>query len=117
MIDADEARVRSVPTRLGLTVAAQTPSNATVTLSDTAGDITATGTVTFSNPVINLGATSGTVTVTADGGTDGGTITGGGSAVYGIAELEPVADDLGSSFGGGAVSPFAQDHVVVGACP
>src|SRR5262245_57299838 len=63
MIDADEARVRSVPTRLGVTVPAQIPGNATVTLTDTLADITKTGTVTFSNAQFNLGATSGTVRV------------------------------------------------------
>lgn len=75
LIDPDEDWVRSVPSRLGLNVPAQQPSNATVVLSDTEDDITTTGTVTFSNPVIDLGPTSGTVTVTYDSGTDGGTIT------------------------------------------
>lgn len=87
MIDSYEKRVRSVPARLGLKVTAQTNGNGPVTLSDTADDITTTGTVTFSNAVINLGATSGTVTVSFDGGSDGGTITncarltGGGTTV------------------------------------
>jgi hypothetical protein len=75
VIDPDEAWVRSVPTRLGLTVPAATPANSTPTLTDTAGDIATTGTVTFSNAVFNLGATTGTVTVHYDGGTTGGTIT------------------------------------------
>ena len=75
IIDSDEARVRSVPSRLTLTVPAQTNGAANPTLSDTLSDITATGTVSFSNVVINLGATSGTVTATVDGGTDGGKIT------------------------------------------
>ncbi len=75
IIDADEARVRSVSSRLSLQVPQQTPSNQTVTLTDELSDITTTGTVTFSNPQIVLGATSGTVTVHYDGGTSGGTIT------------------------------------------
>lgn len=75
MIDAYEARVRSVASRLGVLVPPQTPSNQTVTLTDALSDITTTGTVTFGNPQIVLGATSGTVTVTYDGGTSGGTIT------------------------------------------
>jgi hypothetical protein len=75
MIDVDEHRVRSVASRLGLSVPPQTPSNQTVTLTDALSDITTTGTVTFSNPQIVLGATSGTVTVHYDGGTSGGTIT------------------------------------------
>jgi hypothetical protein len=75
IIDADEARVRSVASRLGLTVPPQTPSNQTVTLSDVLADITTTGTVTFSQPSIVLGTTTGTVTVHYDGGTSGGTIT------------------------------------------
>ena len=75
VIDPDEARVRSVPSRLTLAVPAQTPGDSTVTLSDTLADITTTGTVTFSNAVFNLGATSGTVAVSYDPGTAGGTIT------------------------------------------
>jgi hypothetical protein len=75
IIDPDEARVRSVPSRLGLTVPPQTPSNQTVTLTDVLADITTTGTVTITNPQIVLGTTTGTVTVHYDGGTSGGTIT------------------------------------------
>lgn len=74
-LDADEGRVRSVPSRLGLTVPAAVNGNSTVTLTDTIDDIEATGDVTFSNVVINLGATSGTVTANVVGGTDGGSIT------------------------------------------
>ena len=55
-IDANEVRVRSVPERAKLSVPAEVPGNAVVTLSDTLDDITTTGTVTFSNPVFNLGA-------------------------------------------------------------
>lgn len=75
VIDPDESRIRSVASRLGLSVPAQIPGNATPTLSDTLADITATGTVTFSNPDFDLGVTSGTVTVSYDGGADGGTLT------------------------------------------
>jgi len=74
VIDADEAHVRSVPTRLPLTVPAVT-GDLTPTLTDTLDDITATGDVTFADVQISLGATSGTVTATVDGGEEGGTIT------------------------------------------
>ena len=62
-IDVDEAWVRSVPARLGLTVPAQQSDNAALTINDVASNITSTGTVTFATPTFNLGATSGTVTV------------------------------------------------------
>jgi hypothetical protein len=74
-IDADEARIRSVPLRLTMTVPAPVNGNGSVTLTDTLDDITATGTVTFSNVQFNLGATSGTVTATVNGGSSGGSIT------------------------------------------
>jgi len=61
-IDGDEARVRSVPSRLTMTVPAPVNGNGTVSLTDTIDDITATGDVTFTNATFNLGATSGTVT-------------------------------------------------------
>lgn len=74
-LEADEARVR---TEVEILAEASVPAPITVTtpvtLSDTAADITTTGTVTFANPVFNLGATSGTVTVSYAGGADGGTI-------------------------------------------
>lgn len=75
IIDPDEHRVRSVASRLGVSVPAQTPVNLTPTLSDAASDITTTGTATCTNPQFNLGATSGTVTITCTGGTSGGTVT------------------------------------------
>jgi hypothetical protein len=74
-IDSDETRVRSVPSRITTNVPAQVPDNGTVTLTDTLADIVATGTVTFSNTVFNLGPNGGTVTTHIDGGTSGGTIT------------------------------------------
>ena len=75
VIDPDEHRVRSVPTRFGLVVPPQIPSNSTPTLTDALDDITTTGTVSFTNAMFNLGATSGTVTVHYDAGANGGTIT------------------------------------------
>jgi len=75
VIDPDEAHVFTVPARLGLNVPAETAGNQSVTLSDTLQDIVTTGTVTFSNPSISLGATSGTVSVQVGGGTTGGKIT------------------------------------------
>lgn len=75
VIDADENRVRSVPSRLGVTVPVAVAGNATVTLTDALSNITSTGDVTFSNAQFNLGATSGTVTVNVGGGTNGGAVT------------------------------------------
>jgi len=75
VIDADEAWVRSVPARLGLTVPAQQSDNGTLTINDVASNITATGDVTFSNPTFNIGTTSGTVTVSYNGGANGGKVT------------------------------------------
>lgn len=74
-IDADEARVRSVASRLTLTVPAAINTSGSVALADTLDDITATGDVQFSNVVFNLGATGGTVTAHVTGGTNGGSIT------------------------------------------
>lgn len=74
-IDADEARVRSVPTRLGLTVPATQQGNIAVVLTDTIDDIATTGTVTVTSSSFNLGATTGTVTVGYNAGASGGTIT------------------------------------------
>jgi hypothetical protein len=42
---------------------------------------------------------------------------GGGSAPLSITEINLIAVQLNASFGGGAVSPFAQAHLVNGACP
>jgi hypothetical protein len=74
-IDADEAWIRSVPARVTLSVPAAAAANTTPTLTDTAADIATTGTVTFSNPVFDLGTISGTVTAQLDRGTSGGSIT------------------------------------------
>jgi hypothetical protein len=75
VIDPDEAKVKTVSERIAKSVPATRAGNATVALSDAAADITTTGTVTFSNPVFVLGATSGTVTVTYSAGASGGSIT------------------------------------------
>ncbi len=75
LIDADEAWVRSVPSRLGLTVPAQQATNANPTITDASSDIATTGTVTFSNATFTIGPTTGTVSVHYDGGTSGGSIT------------------------------------------
>jgi hypothetical protein len=74
-IDADEARVRSVASRLTLTVPNAIDASGSVALTDTIDDISATGDVTFSNVVFSLGATGGTVTADVTGGTRGGSIT------------------------------------------
>ncbi len=74
-IDADEAYVRSVPARFTLAVPAPTVGTGDVMLTDTLDDLVTTGDVTFSNAHFDLSATTGTVTVTVDGGATGGTIT------------------------------------------
>jgi|WetSurMetagenome_2_1015567.scaffolds.fasta_scaffold30269_3 hypothetical protein len=75
-IDPDEAWVKSQSDSfVEKRVPAAVPSGDRPVLSDTLADITVTGTVTFTNAVFNLGATSGTVSVSYDDGTDGGTIT------------------------------------------
>lgn len=74
-LDADEARVRSVPSRLMLTVPNAVNSDGSVVLTDTLDDIRATGDVQFSNVIFNLGATGGTVTANVTGGSNGGSIT------------------------------------------
>ena len=75
VIDPDEAWVRSIPARITMTVPSATTANSSPTLTDTTSDLATTGTVTYSNPQFNLGASSGTVTVTYNGGTSGGKIT------------------------------------------
>jgi hypothetical protein len=74
-IDADEAYVRTVHDKEDLRVPAPSVGNTTATLSDTAADISTTGTVTYSNAAFNLSGTSGTVTAKVDGGSAGGNIT------------------------------------------
>ncbi len=74
-IDTDEGRVSSAVTRIGLKMPSAAPGTGAVTLVDGLEDITTTGTVTFSEAEFTLGPTGGTVTVTVDGGSDGGTIT------------------------------------------
>lgn len=75
VIDPDEAKVRSVSTLIQQPVPATQAANAAVTLSDTVADIASAGTVTFSNPVFSLGATTGTVSASYDAGASGGSIT------------------------------------------
>lgn len=74
-VDPDEAYVRTVHDHHDLRVPAPSTGNTTATLTDTAADIATTGTVSYDNLVINLGATSGTVTAHVDGGSAGGEIT------------------------------------------
>ena len=75
IIDADERWIRTVDDRIITWVPPKQPSNSTVTLTDTVGDITTTGTVTFSNPVININGNQALVVVNYNGGASGGTIT------------------------------------------
>jgi hypothetical protein len=92
VIDPDEAKVRSVTTQFETYVPSTQAANATVTLADSAADITSSGTVTFGTPLITLGATSGTVTVSYDPGASGGSITNCGHATgHGI--TDPVGSD------------------------
>jgi hypothetical protein len=75
IIDADEHKVKSVIALLEESVPTQQNANTTLALTDNGGDISTVGTVTFTNPVINLGTTTGTVTVSYDAGASGGSIT------------------------------------------
>jgi len=75
IIDADEHKVKSVNALFETKVPAQHAANSTLALSDTPADITTMGTVTFTNPVITLGATTGSVKVNYDAGASGGSIT------------------------------------------
>jgi hypothetical protein len=75
IVDSDEAWIQTIDAHPAATVPAGTPANTNVVLTDTVSDITTTGTVTFSNPVININGLSGTVIVNYDGGASGGTIT------------------------------------------
>ncbi len=75
VIDEDEHKVRSISDVFTQKVPAQKDANATLALSDTAADVSAQGTVTYTAPVVNLNATTGTVKVSYDAGTSGGTIT------------------------------------------
>jgi hypothetical protein len=89
VIDADEAKVRTVATLIDKVVPATQAANGTVTLADSVADIRTEGTVTFTNPIINLGATTGTVQVTYDAGTTGGSITNCATAT-GVGVTDPV---------------------------
>lgn len=75
IIDDDEHKVRSIADVFSRKIPAQQAANATLALSDTAADVSAQGTVTYTAPVVNLNATTGTVKVNYDAGTNGGTIT------------------------------------------
>jgi hypothetical protein len=75
IVDDDEQWVHSIAARIGAKVPAQAPSNTDVVLTDTVDDITTTGTVTFSNPMITINGLTALVTVNYNGGTEGGTIT------------------------------------------
>lgn len=48
-------------------------------------------------------------------------VLGGESSIYGVADLNPIANGVNGSFGNGTVSQFAQDHLLapaaVGAAP
>jgi hypothetical protein len=92
MIDADEATVGTVSTRVEATVPAQQDANAFVTLTDTPSDLVTTGTVTFSNAMFSLGATTGTVQVSYDPGASGGSIT---NCAHATAQgvVDPVGSD------------------------
>ncbi|MBV8756575.1 MAG: hypothetical protein JO257_04855 [Deltaproteobacteria bacterium] len=75
VIDADEASVATLESRDEDRIPCATTGNTTATLTDTASDITTTGTVTFSGAAINISGTSGTARVSYDGGAHGGEIT------------------------------------------
>lgn len=45
------------------------------------------------------------------------TALGGGTSIYGLAEIAPITQELSVAFGAGGVSAFAQQHLVAGACP
>ncbi|MFT3696247.1 MAG: hypothetical protein QM831_24115 [Kofleriaceae bacterium] len=75
IIDADEHKVKSLIALQTKSVPAQQVGNTSLALSDAVSDIATQGTVTFTNPVISLGTTTGTVKVNYDAGTDGGSIT------------------------------------------
>ena len=70
----DEAWISSAVWLQSVKVPAPTVVGSNPTISDAAKNITTTGSVTFSNPVFSLGATTGTVTVDVSGGSAGGTI-------------------------------------------
>jgi hypothetical protein len=77
-ISADEAaRVRTKARNLGQKAvpAATNVASGAVAITDSAADITTTGTVSFSNPTFAFSGLNGTASVTYAGGTAGGTIT------------------------------------------
>lgn len=64
VIDTDEAKVRSVPCRSSFTVPVLERSNSSVVLSDTASNITTTGSVVFSDFTTDIGGGLGYETLT-----------------------------------------------------
>lgn len=73
--DLFETRVDGVAIALGdKLVPGASNVNTAVTLSDTAADLSTSGTVTYTNAVFTIGATSGTVQLSYNGGVDGGSI-------------------------------------------
>jgi len=97
-LSSDEAKVRSAAARLGdKTIPAPITALTPVAIADQATDITTTGTVSYSNAVFTLGATTGTVTANVLGGTAGGTIkncahlTGTGTNLQACSELAVAA--------------------------
>lgn len=84
-ISADEAFVRSVPVRMALKIPALQQHNASVTLTDDATHVALAGTATTTDFATDIGGGTGTETIsasatravsmTADGGTSGGTVT------------------------------------------
>jgi hypothetical protein len=75
IIDSDEDYIQSVGARIASSVPAPDPSNNDVMITDSPGDITTTGTVTFSNPRITISGTQALVVVDYSAGAEGGTIT------------------------------------------
>ena len=97
-ISTDEAKVKTASARLGdKSIPAPITALTPVAIADQATDITTTGTVSYSNVVFTLGATTGTVTANVLGGTAGGTIkncahlTGTGTNLQACSELAVAA--------------------------
>jgi len=94
LLDADEIdtacfHIQQAAEECLKAVPATQAANGSVTLADSVADIRTAGTVTFTNPIISLGATTGTVQVTYDAGTSGGSITNCATAT-GVGVTDPV---------------------------